>query len=202
MRSCENAVVADEITRSLSLLWGLKLANYEIKDTLNVHVVGSTSCETGGRISQWELIPHLHPNIKKLRITFIGPEVLQPRTIDLCKSCRKIIEMNYSKQVYHDFVKSNKSEKADVVCAFNCGFYTYPSWMPSVRYMLKTDPFIITSFDNYEAEKDIKIVRDTKPSIVFERKRNPFAGLRPERGWYDELSYNNKFVTVFTNAKS
>lgn len=200
-RKFQTSFVSNFVSCSLSLLCGLDWINFEIKHVLTIHVVGCSDLETG--LFQWEILPHIHRSIKHLNILFIGPEVKQVRKGNVCKSCRKIIKVEVNDSLYHEYVKTSSYQKPDVICAFNAGLGTCPTWKPTLQYLNQDVPFIMTSLVEHEAEKDIKLILNKYPNLVFIKNRNPFSGLKAlQRGWYDELCYINKYMTVFPNKSA
>lgn len=196
---CKNAahgMVGSTLSRPLSLLHGLKWMNYEINDTLTIHVVGSTFPDTMDLVP-WEIIPHIYTNIKKLHISFVGPENFPVNKNKVCKLCKKVMTIDVSSELYHDYVKSKKYRKPDVICAFNCGFNDYPTWAPSIPFLIDA-PFIMTSFCDTEADDDIKVILNANPHIDFKRKVNPFSNkeIQPRRRDL-EIGVSNRILTVF-----
>lgn len=195
----EMALLSNLVSYSLSLIYALKFLNYTVSETLIVHVVGSTYIETKELI-QWEIIPHVYKNIKRLIIEFIGPEVRQPENKVLCKTCKRVISFGFNKQLYHDFVKSDEYQKPDIICAFNGGFDSYSTWKPSLRLLVENGPLVTTALAEYEADKDIEAMRNAVPGVVVKKKLNPYSGLHMiQRCWYDaQLAYENQFIMIFS----
>lgn len=188
--------VGSQLSRPLSLLHGLKWMNYEIKDRLTIHVVGSTFTDTMDLVL-WEIIPHIYTNIKKLHISFVGPENFPVNKNKVCNSCKKVMTIDVSSELYHDYVKSIKYQKPDVICAFNCGFTDYETWAPSLPFLIDA-PLVMTSFSESEADDDIKMILDVHPRINYKRKVNPFSNkeIQPRRRDL-EIGVSNRILTVF-----
>lgn len=200
-RQMSEIVLSTNITYPLSLLQGINLLNFEVKDKLVVHIVGSELQETID-LQKWEIIKHVFPQIKDLMIFFVGPNVGVALRSDLCSSCKKVFKFKMIKDLYHDFVKSSEYLKPDIICTFHPGFYAskaQPSfpWLKSLRLLFKGSPLIMTSFNKLEVEFDVEILLGVDQNLVIKKMKNPFAGLMPMRSLEDSIvNYLNNYITL------
>lgn len=200
-----------EISYPLSLVYGLDWLNFTVKDKLVVHIVGCQAEEVSN-LTAWEIVLHIYPQIKDLKIFFIGPEISEPfmesetykivQMADMCDSCRKILKCEIIKDLYHDFAKSSEYREPDVVCAFHPKFHHHETirsspWSQTLPLLLKDSPLIMTAFQEWEMDSDLKILHDFNSNLIVRKKKNPFASLLPARSMEDgAVDYSNNFISV------
>lgn len=182
---------------------------------LTLHIVGAESDFEVHKIEKWEYyILHLIPELKKLHIDFVGPELnVNSKTIchKVCNQClktNKSITFNFHNELYHTICKSPKFSKPNLICVFNPGLYRLTgfngqdTWSPSVKAMLDQNcPMLITAYTHKEILLDVATLRSTgNVNLEIEPKSNPFSSLKPNLNFVsDEESpviFKNSFYCV------
>lgn len=194
------ALVSDLITCPLSIVHGLKLINFVLKENIIIHVVGCGVLETTS-LKSWDILKSAYKNLVDLKIFFIGPEVEEE---DDYSSPLSNIHFKYSSELYHDFMTNDSYEKPDLICTFNCGFHEFQNsdtdtWMNSLPALVsnKNLPLIVTSFTENEAEQDLNRLFSINENLKVIRGTNPFASLRPYRDFESQgVYFNNKYISV------
>lgn len=200
----EEALVSELITCPLSLLTALNWINYDFKNEVIIHVVGCGLLETAS-LKSWETIFRVHEQIKNLNVYFIGPETSE--TDDELNG--DILKFHFVQDLYHDFVKTDRYRKPDVICCFNCGFHEYEgsdsdTWAETLPLLVdKNPPLILTSFTEDEADRDLNKLKNINQNLWIKKSENPYSSLRPYRDLENlGVYYNNKFLSLVLNDPS
>lgn len=210
-------------TNPLTVLFALQnsIPNWRIIDSLVIHIVGAEFQFECSSLQVWERVfLHLLPNLRKLNLVFVGPELCLPKVpiellskVRLCGECRKSnrsvkVEFQAGK-VYHDFATSQDSGCVDLICLFNPGLYRstgfagQDTWLETIRVINKSKAIVVaTAYTEYEMPKDIERIRSVGDIEMFvEPQKNPFASVRPDRNFVSDestpLIYKNGFLSVF-----
>ncbi|XP_033230930.1 uncharacterized protein LOC117182021 [Belonocnema kinseyi] len=109
-------------TRPLTCFYGLEKLERWL-ESMVVHVIAAADdekCEGG----YWEVLLHLVPSLKNLRIVFIGSEVteLDPVAIDVCSGCferGKSLVIEGVDLRYEDYFLTKFFKKPDIVIAYS-----------------------------------------------------------------------------------
>lgn len=198
----EKVLLSEFITCPLTVLYALKVTNFELKKNVLLHVVGCSYLETAS-LESWEIILHLNPHIKSLLIVFIGPEVTEVIDTRICQSCQKKLKFKFLKILYHNLNDSLLKE-ADVICTFNCGYHAFENsecdtWKKSLPFLInkKKTLLVFTSFTQIEAEKDASRLLQINPTLDISIKKNKFSSLRPYRDLENlGVFFNNEYIGI------
>ncbi|KAJ3509515.1 hypothetical protein NLJ89_g5186 [Agrocybe chaxingu] len=171
------------LSMPMSTLLGLEYLNegdeWTRKDTLEIHVLGAADMEIMNS-QVFEEILHRLPRVNALKLTFVGPELLQfsgpqPRTLEMntCTQCsrqrRKGTQIHHLRK-YHDLVKSEgpRFEKPDLAIAFN-----------SDLLIKERIPTMFTAFNEEEARGQVKIFQAAGATLLqgLMPRPNPWGSL-------------------------
>ncbi|XP_066955483.1 putative protein MSS51 homolog, mitochondrial [Macrobrachium rosenbergii] len=231
-----NILTSESVTDAITLLYALekfcigkdKKKICDITE-LNIHVVGADGMRELMSLTRWEYIAHRLPNLKKLRVSFIGPEVI-PAIDDtvpedfvysngefpVCEECEQSdrdFEYRFCNVLYHHYVKKKHFFKPDAVIAYNCGFHAHSglemdTWPESLKLIISDPdiPLIFTSFSKEEADKELQVLKNLQDvSITLPSQPNPFKSLRPCRDFSRDnnchVFYVNHFITCVNGEK-
>ncbi|XP_032669959.1 uncharacterized protein LOC116843585 isoform X2 [Odontomachus brunneus] len=209
-------------TIPLTALYSMQIScqNWEIIDTFVIHVIGAEFQFEGINLHVWEkLFLHLIPNLKRLRLMFVGPELRLPTVplnlltaVKICSACktsaRHVNVSFHPSKFYHDFCRSKLFIKPDLVCLFNPGLYRETgfegkdTWPETIREFCKTRvPVCVTSYTKHEIPREmmrIKSIIDIE--TILEPRRNPYASIKPDRNFVSDdtapLIYKNYYLAI------
>ena len=170
---------------------------------------------------KWEYLRHRLPYCHKLTYVFVGPDLasfeaeddLEDDSVGCCDECRGKITYSYRSCLYEEYRKSPDFSFPDAVIAYNCGFHEELSpendtWALTLMYLfeLPNVPCIFTSYNQTEAEEDMKRIRKSAKSIgsslkvILGEERNPFGSRRPVRDWEcdrnRDVFYHNMYLSI------
>lgn len=194
--------------------------DWEVADTLVVHVIGAEFQFECTNLHAWErLFLHLLPNLKHLRLMFVGPELRLPKvpldllaTVKICSLCRssdrRVNVSFHPGKLYHGFCRSKQFVKPHLVCLFNPGLYRETgfecrdTWPETIREFCKARvPVCVTSYTKREIPREmirIKSIADVE--TILEPQRNPFASIKPDRNFVSDdtapLIYKNYYIAI------
>ncbi|XP_078049790.1 uncharacterized protein LOC144476566 [Augochlora pura] len=216
-------------TIPLTTLYAMNICSLECqkKSELVVCVLGAEFQFEGVNLHVWEqLFLHFLPNLKKLRLTLVGPELELPSgvpvrllsQVKVCSECkaadRAVVVRFLPKTLYHEFSRvevtaDGAAEKPDIICAFNPGLYRKTgfagkdTWPETIREFAKSRaPVVVTSYTTNEIFWEIDRVKSVCPDVdvLLAPRQNPFASIKPDRNFVsddtDPLIYKNYCVAV------
>ncbi|XP_064109569.1 uncharacterized protein LOC135217533 [Macrobrachium nipponense] len=222
-----NIMVSETVTDSMTLLYALEqlyIGKYKKKicdiAELNIHVVGADGMRELLYLTHWEYIAHRLPNLKKFRVSFVGPEAVPlmddpvPEDVvysngefPVCKECKQSdreFEYRFCNVLYHQYVKKKHFFKPDAVIAYNCGFHAHSesemyTWPQSLKLIISDPdiPLIFTSFSKEEADKELKVLERLQDiNITLPSHPNPFKSLRPLRDFSRDNNCHVYYVII------
>ena len=167
-----SSVVSSPLTCKSALSFICRSSN----SPLTVHLVGSRKIELCS-LPAWSLLKS-----SKIKLVFIGPECAEP-------SDSKISNMNIECQyippcTYAQYADSSLFIEPDIICAFNCGFILYSSWIESIPYMVRESgaPLVFTEYYMQDCKANLELVKDIIPvEVLVEPTLNAFRSFTSER---------------------
>ena len=165
------------------------LKTFNIKNSMQLHVIGAAPMYEWPPTCIWEEILHVFPNLIELDVLFVGPEVSAAETtynegetvqMETCPDCSKrgrLRKCSHFQGTYHEYKLSSYFNPPDLCVAFNTGLYEVDSdgWKTSLENLLEMNvPCIFTSYDVNEVRKDVEVLRTLNANIIMEPKLNPF----------------------------
>jgi splicing suppressor protein 51 len=220
--------LTDIATCPLTVLFSLQNSNFPLEEmkSLTIHLVGAEIQFEIDTVRKWELLLlHLIPNLSTLQVVFIGPELKldsaliqilgQDKTCRECNTAGKKVIYEFWQGLYHDFLKSEKYQKPDLISAFNAGLYRITdfegkdTWSPSIKAMLKEPgiPVVITEYTEQELPLDLQRIQSIVDSleIIMSPARNPFASSKPSLNFLSEevvpVIFKNFYITILKRGK-
>lgn len=209
-------------TIPLTALYSIQIScqNWKTLDTFVVHVIGAEFQFECINLHVWEkLFLHFLPNMKRLRLIFVGPELNLPMiplnlltAMKICSACklsdRHVNISFYPGKFYHDFCYSKQFIKPDLICLFNPGLYRETgfkdrdTWPETIREFCKTKvPVSVTAYTKHEIPQEIiRIKSIANIETILEPQRNPFASIKPDRNFVSDdtapLIYKNYYIAI------
>ena len=222
------ATLTDNLSVPMTILHSLQLIHSTEKllsfQELEIHVLGATAYETYSVLNRHEEIFHWLPNLRRLKICYIGllPQMQQSsQKIDrldgkFCRSCEEVgctCEVVLLRGLYHDLQQPDEAPvaKADLVIACNSGIHDLgfkSSWYPSLQLLIsaKEEPpaVVFTAYDEREIIEDENMLREELGAhVLVSARANPFRGLLPK---IDNINhsfyYSNAFFCIIKGSSS
>ncbi|XP_029162374.1 uncharacterized protein LOC114933957 [Nylanderia fulva] len=209
-------------TIPLTTLYSMQISCQDWKtiDTFVIHVIGAEFQFECINLHVWEkFFLHLLPNLKHLRLMFIGPELRLPAVpldlltaVKICSACksinRRVNVSFYPEKFYHNFCHSKQFIKPHLICLFNPGLYRETgfegkdTWPETIKEFCKIKvPVCVTSYTKHEIPREmtrIKSIIDVE--TILEPERNPFASIKPDRNFVSDdtvpLIYKNYYLAI------
>ncbi|XP_023297280.2 uncharacterized protein LOC111679909 [Lucilia cuprina] len=218
----EYASLSQISTGPLTAWYALKLAD-QLKnhESLTIHLIGAEIEFEVDVLHKWELFfLHITPCVKSLNIVFVGPE-LNPNNISFdqlqktkcCTACRKSqrnVRYFFESYIYHDYCRSDKFLKPNLICFFNAGLYrstgynmedTWPETILAAANLQV--PIVVTAYTEYESPLDMQRFAEEcqrKLRLIQAPSQNPFASVKPERNFISDdeapLMFKNYYCFV------
>ncbi|CAL7937308.1 unnamed protein product [Xylocopa violacea] len=207
-------------TIPLTALYSMQIScpEWESKLEWTVHVVGAEFEFEGVNLRVWEkLFLHFLPNLRRLRLVLIGPELRLPSgvprellsTVKVCNACQaagKTVRVSFKPEtLYHEFVSR---DEPDLICAFNPGLYRKTgfagrdTWFETIRVFCgKSVPVAVTSYTADEMLWEIARINSVaNVEVLLEPRQNPYASIKPDRNFVTDnsnpLIYKNYHIVV------
>lgn len=209
-------------TIPLTTLYSMQAScqDWKTVESFVVHIIGAEFHFEGINLHVWEkFFLHLLPNLKHLRLMFIGPELQLPMVplnlltaIRMCSACklsdRRVDVSFYPGKFYHDFYRSERFVAPHIVCLFNPGLYRETgfqgrdTWPETIEKICEIKvPVCVTSYTKHEIPREmsrIKSIADVE--TILEPRRNPFASIKPDRNFVSDdtvpLIYKNYYLAI------
>lgn len=207
-------------TKPLTIIHGMQILKYNPqKKSLVFHVIARNTTDMRC-LPCWEIILHLIPNIKLLKIILIGLDQKSLKhKLKLCNGCRqhkKKISVEWLDQLFGDYVEEATFKKPDLIIGFHPSFsrcniegnenIEANKWVPPIQILAKQNcPLILTCYSEHEAKLDIANINLTLEKNIdyLYCEKNPFVGYRPYRESDDELQFplylENYYLLIYKN---
>lgn len=205
-------ITTEFFSRPLTLLYAIQKLNLTSAAHLIIHVIGSTN-EEFRFVDYWEVILHWLPNLKQIKVNFVGPEInsITATGILPCKSCesmgKQICIVTKDPTKYHEYYESDRFSKPDLIIGYNLNLHESElgisecTWKETIMTLKKLEaPFILTAETKERAQKDHKRFSSLleKPASYECFEENPFASLIIERDFEtEELKCPNKYIIIY-----
>lgn len=209
-------------TIPLTALYSMQISYQDWKtvDTFVIHVIGAEFQFECINLHVWEkFFLHLLPNLKRLRLMFVGPELRLPTVplkllaaVKMCPACktsdRHVNVSFHPGKFYHDFCHSKQFMQPHLVCLFNPGLYRETgfegrdTWPETIREFCKMGvPVCVTSYTKHEIPQEMIRIKSTADvETILEPRRNPYASIKPDRNFVSDdtapLIYKNYYFAV------
>lgn len=163
---------------------------FSTKETLTVHILGATPTYEGSFLPTYEEILHQLPDVKILRVIFIGLEVpieleavareTEMACCPICTSLGRKRTSTWRHGTYQDLVEELPTP--DLVVAFSPGFsqedWKESTWKESVETILKKKiPLVVTSNTKEDGMYDLSVLKkEAGAQVQWDLERNVWCG--------------------------
>ncbi|XP_043600047.1 uncharacterized protein LOC122575315 isoform X3 [Bombus pyrosoma] len=179
------ALLSHLCTIPLTALYSMQISCPEWRNRTEwtIHILGAEFQFEGIHLDVWEkLFLHFLPNLQKLHLILIGPELqlpkdVPPRLLSMVPICKK--------------------------CLYRTtGFAGKDTWLETIREFSKTlAPTTITSYTAQEMLWEINRINSVADvEVLLQPCKNPFASVKPDRNFVSDntnpLIYKNYYITI------
>ncbi|KOC59359.1 hypothetical protein WH47_11545 [Habropoda laboriosa] len=227
------SVLSHVSTIPLTALYSMEICcpEWQRKSDWTIHVVGAEFQFEGMKLEVWEkLFLHFLPNLKRIRLTLVGPELQLPsgvppellskvKVCSKCKSAGKEVIVSFRPEtLYHHLFPDASQESAiqpvDLICVFNPGLYRNTgfggrdTWPETIReFCIRSTPVVVTSYTADEMVWEIARINSIADvEIILQPRRNPFASIKPDRNFVSDdaspLIYKNYYISIVKGKSS
>lgn len=190
-------VAVDSSSFILTILASLEseISNLASRTELTIHIVGA-DWEEIRRGSMTEELYHLLPNLERLVVGYVGPDVGSPAgdttkllEFKCCPQCQKLGRPPrgafLADELYHDFAKSEMFAKypPDLVVALHSGHAEseVQRWLPTLQCLLDLGvSAVFTTYNKQEAVDEEKIFEDLGAHFSKRLAENLWRGVLPK----------------------
>ena len=213
MNFSENELIflSDNCDVQLTIFNALKKLDYSHSEII-VHIQGmSSSMETIDNSSFWEILFHLLPHLRNIKIVLVEVEFAHEAEIIPCENCiskKKKLFIKWNTLPYLEYMKTKDYKKPDILVFLNVHLgilddFSIP-WQVKMARCYELNCFLI--FTTYEEAEPIqlrKVLRSTlgKYQPVYEGV-NKFGSLAYFRHWDAGICLPNNFLIIFNPAKN
>ncbi|XP_032668989.1 uncharacterized protein LOC116843071 [Odontomachus brunneus] len=202
---CFVDLYSDWISGPLTLYNGLKETYLLPKLTNIIYTIHIINPDYIDRVNflMWELLLHISPFIKELRIVMLIPMIRSMKVnCDICSHCRKDKKLLFEcyPMLYQDYVGSSQYKKPNVIVVFQENSDCFKDWVGVLNVIKNQNcPLFLTTKSFSKAEgvaSNIKrILRlSVLPVRIIE---NRFCSTRPHRDVLHSTFYRNKYLICF-----
>ena len=196
-------------TRSMTLLFAMVQLKRLPSTEMILHVIGANSAEEQ-YLEEWELLFHLLPDLIKLTVFLVGPELCvkrsKPHLCDICLVNEKDLSIETFIGEYKDFVGTEVFAVPNVIIGYEIRLDLYITWSESIRTVANVGcPFIFTSSTYERAYHDHQQMLHTfnRNMKYFYFGKNPFSSMRPRINPLEEkIYYYNAYLTIYEDLNS
>ncbi|XP_076676364.1 uncharacterized protein LOC143373227 [Andrena cerasifolii] len=221
------SILSHQSTIPLTVLYSMQTccSEWSSKTDWTIHVLGAEFQFEGINLAVWEkLFLHFLPNLKRLRLLLVGPELRLPSNVPTrllskvklcsgCKSAGRTVDVLFRpERLYHELVRDEpgpgRVAEPDLICLFNPGLYRKTgfagkdTWLDTIREFARVSiPVVVTSYTKEEIFWEITRINSLiQVNVLLEPRRNPFASIKPDRNFVTDhtnpLIYKNYYITI------
>ncbi|XP_032671180.1 uncharacterized protein LOC116844127 [Odontomachus brunneus] len=155
----------------------------------------------------WELLVHLLPNVKELKIILIGSILSnKSESLTLCtiRCFRQNLNIETHRMLYHNYVDSECYKRPDVIIGFQVDFTDWET-LPQIILKIKHQqcPLLLTAKSQHKAQQNLEKISSILQPVcnvlyLLYHGENNFKSKRPYVDFEDgDASYRNDYLNVF-----
>lgn len=191
-RGAERRVLTDLGSRPLTLAWLLSVLELPLGELVRVHVVGASAKELEA-CALYAALKRCFP-FARFEIAFVGPELPHAELPSVRGAEFRLRTAEYRRELWSTL------GVPDLVVGFDAGLLLYRSWQPTLFELLESGvPFALTSYREWEAEAEARVLTEVGGQCLLPPQNNPFASLSCRRSstLANDVSYDNAFVSAW-----
>lgn len=184
-------VLTDLATRPLTLARALVRLGVRARPRVTVHVMAAAQREREVAPALWGALGRWFPGTS-FRLALVGPELpAGPEEEEFGPVALRMRVGRYGRELWDEL------GRPDLVIGYDCGLLMYPAWKPTILGLRGSGvPFVITSYREWEAAGEARVLAAVGAARVLAPARNPFASLAGKRSTTlaNDVAYDNAFV--------
>ncbi|XP_032671177.1 uncharacterized protein LOC116844125 [Odontomachus brunneus] len=202
---------SDYVSGPLTLYYGVQIINeldsLDNPDSCTVIHIMNAHFVDRDYIAAWELLLHLLPNMKELKIILIGPELrTESGNLMVCsiKCFQRCLNFEIHHMLYHNYVNSEYYKQPNVIIGFQVDFSNWDTFSQSIlKIRHQSCPFLLTSKTEHIAEQNLNKINEVLAEqcnvlYLLYNGPNSFNSHRPYVDFEDSgASYRNNFITIY-----
>jgi len=164
---------------------------------LAIHVMAASQRELDVPLEVWAIAAQLLPTKIRLELALVGPEL--PHRPSASKGEHPNIVIRARRALYGRTLWPELGQP-DLVIGYDCGLVMYPSWKSTILELRGCGvPFVITSFRDWEAAAEARLLSAVRASCLLAPAANPWASLAGKRSSTiaNDVSFDNAFVSAW-----
>ncbi|XP_032668997.1 uncharacterized protein LOC116843074 isoform X2 [Odontomachus brunneus] len=205
-------VLSDYLSGPLSIyyefekIYGDKNFNVLRQQLVVIHIIAANSVDRHG-LPAWEVLLHLIPEMRELRIIMIGPELrTENYGHNICNDCQnkgKKMKFYPICMLYHDYIQTSKSHQIpDLIVGFEAKLDKTQTWSESIKVIRNClCPLILGAKCQEEVDNDMLAIEHALNVIVEPIvNKNYFAAFAPHKDLMSNIiRFRNQYLSTYKN---
>lgn len=186
-------LLTDLATRPLTLAHALRATGVGAAraGALTVHVMAAAQRERDVAPALWGLLARWFPGAR-LELALVGPELPPGEPVVDATLTLRLRPGLYGRELWGEL------GRPDLVIGYDCGLLMYPAWKPTILGLRGSGvPFVITSYRDWEAAGEARVLTRVGAVRLLAPTHNPFASLAGKRSTTvaNDVAYDNAMLS-------
>lgn len=186
--------LTDLMTRPLTLAGALVRLGVRARPRVVAHVMAAAQRERDVAPALWEALARWFPGTR-FELALVGPELpAGPDALEFGPVALRMRVGPYRRELWDEL------GRPDLVIGYDCGLLMYPAWKPTILGLRGSGvPFVITSYRDWEAAGEARVLAAVGAARVLAPAANPFASLAAKRSTTlaNDVAYDNAYVSAW-----
>lgn len=186
--------LTDLATRPLTLARALVRLGVRARPKLVVHVMAAAQREREVAAELWGALARWFPGTG-FELALVGPELPGgPERQEFGPVALRLRTGRYGRELWDEL------GRPDLVIGYDCGLLMYPAWKPTILGLRGSGvPFVITSYREWEAAGEARVLAAIGAARALAPAANPFASLAGKRSTTlaNDVAYDNAYVSAW-----
>lgn len=187
-------VLTDLATRPLTLARALVRLGVRARPRIAAHVMAAAQREREVAPALWGALARWFPGTR-FELALVGPELpAGPELEEFGAVALRMRTGPYRRELWDEL------GRPDLVIGYDCGLLMYPAWKPTILGLRGSGvPFVITSYRDWEAAGEARVLAAVGAARVLAPAQNPFASLAGKRSTTlaNDVAYDNAFISAW-----
>jgi hypothetical protein len=183
-------LLTDLATRPLTLARALAALDVRVGARVAIHVMGAARREREVAPELWAELGRWFPG-SRFELALVGPELVPGPDVACGPVALRLRRGVYGRELWGEL------GRPDLVIGYDCGLLMYPAWKPTILGLRGSGaPFVITSYREWEAAGEARVLAAVGAARLLAPAANPFASLAGKRSTTvaNDVAYDNAYV--------
>lgn len=186
-------LLTDLATRPLTLAHALRALDVRAAraGALVVHVMAAAQRERAVAPALWGMLARWFPGTR-LQLALVGPELSAGEPVVDASLSLRLRPGLYGRELWGEL------GRPDLVIGYDCGLLMYPAWKPTILGLRGSGaPFVITSYRDWEAAGEARVLTRIGAARLLAPTVNPFASRAGKRSTTvaNDVAYDNAMIS-------